>query len=143
MKAASKKQILILCTGNSCRSQMAEGIARYLFGDRYDVYSAGTHPCYVNPNAITVMAEIGVDISGHRSKSVLEFSNQPIDYVITVCGSADQACPTFPGATQKIHWGFSDPVHTGETQEERLNAFRKVRDAIWKKFSEEWVTTLV
>ena len=126
-----KPTVLILCTGNSCRSHMAEGILRHVAGDLFDVHSAGSHPAgYVHPKAIEVMREIGVDISAHTSKHMLEFPGQKIDTVITVCGKADQACPMFPGQVNRYHWGFDDPAHTQGTDEEVLNVFRQVRDQI-------------
>ncbi len=129
-----KKSVLILCTGNSCRSQMAEGILRHFGSDKFDVYSAGTMPCFVNPTAIHVMKEIGIDISNHRSKHIDEFLNKKIDTVISVCDNAKQACPVFPGATQRLHWPFPDPPHNKEINEAVLNEFRKVRDLILVRF---------
>lgn len=126
-----KPTILILCTGNSCRSHMAEGILRRAAGDILDVQSAGSRPAgYVHPQAIAVMREIGIDISDHRSKHMDEFLNQKVDTVITVCGNADQACPMFPGQVHRHHWGFDDPAHATGTEEEVLAEFRRVRDQI-------------
>jgi len=125
-----KQRVLILCTGNSARSQMAEGWLRALAGDRFDVASAGTRPSVVNPLAITVMRERGIDISGHRSKSVTEFLDQPFDFVITVCDQAAEACPVFPGPARRIHWSFPDPAAAGGSEEQRVEAFRAVRDAL-------------
>lgn len=126
-----KPQVLILCTGNSCRSHLAEGILRAAAGDLIDVHSAGSKPAgYVHPKAIQVMQEIGLDISGHRSKHMNDFLAQRIDTVITVCGNADQACPMFPGQVHRHHWGFDDPAHATGTEEEILAAFRRVRDQI-------------
>lgn len=126
-----KPQVLILCTGNSCRSHLAEGILRAAAGDLIDVHSAGSKPAgYVHPKAIQVLQEIGIDISGHRSKSMNEFLAQRIDTVITVCGNADQACPMFPGQVHRYHWGFDDPAHATGTDEEVLAVFRRVRDQI-------------
>jgi arsenate reductase len=125
-----KKLVLILCTGNSARSQMAEGLFRHEGGDRYEVFSAGTRPSSVRPEAIAVLAEIGIDISGQRSKSVDEFVSLPLDLVITVCDNAKEACPVFPGRTLRLHWPFEDPAHVEGTKEERKAAFRKVRDQI-------------
>ena len=126
-----KPQVLILCTGNSCRSHLAEGILRAAAGDLIDVHSAGSKPAgYVHPKAIQVLQEIGIDISGHRSKSMNEFLAQRIDTVITVCGNADQACPMFPGQVHRYHWGFDDPAHATGTDEEVLAVFRCVRDQI-------------
>ena len=126
-----KVKILFLCTGNSCRSQMAEGILRASAGDSLDVQSAGSKPAgYVHPLAIQVMKEIGIDISGHRSKHLDEFLQQKIETVITVCGNADQACPMFPGQVNRHHWGFEDPAKAEGTDEEKLAVFRRVRDEI-------------
>lgn len=126
-----KPQVLILCTGNSCRSHLAEGILRAAAGDLIDVHSAGSKPAgFVHPKAIQVLQEIGIDISGHRSKSMNEFLAQRIDTVVTVCGNADQACPMFPGQVHRYHWGFDDPAHATGTDEEVLAVFRRVRDQI-------------
>jgi arsenate reductase len=129
-----KKRVLILCTGNSCRSQMAEGILRHYGSNRFEVFSAGTKPSSVNPVAIQVMKEIGVDISGHRSKSVDEFKGQSFDYVITVCNNAKEACPFFPGYAKRLHWEFPDPPQGTAVTEAVINEFRKVRDMIHVKF---------
>ncbi len=126
-----KPNVLILCTGNSCRSHMAEGVLRNVAGDLFDVHSAGSNPAgYVHPLAIRVMKEIGIDIAHHTSKHMNDFLDGNISTVITVCGNADQACPMFPGQVHRYHWGFDDPAHAGGTDEEVLNAFRKVRDQI-------------
>lgn|SRR5512139_643678 len=125
-----KKSILVLCTGNSARSQMAEGILREQFGDRFEVYSAGTHPSIVLPWAIEALAEIGIDISHHRSKSVDEFAGREMDYVLTVCDNARQNCPYFPAKTKLIHHAFEDPAFVPGDDEARLAAFRRVRDQI-------------
>ncbi len=130
-----KPRILILCTGNSCRSHLAEGILQRALGEGYDVQSAGSKPAgYVHPLAVKAMAEVGIDISGHRSKHLNEFLKQPVETVITVCGNADQACPTFPGQVNRYHWGFDDPAHATGTEEEKLAMFRRVRDEIRKVF---------
>ena len=130
-----KPTVLILCTGNSCRSHLAEGFLRAAAGDFLDVQSAGSKPAgYVHPLAIKVMAEVGIDISQHRSKHLNEFLNQPIQTVITVCGNADQACPTFPGQLQRHHWGFFDPAKAQGSEEEILAVFRDVRDQIRRVF---------
>jgi arsenate reductase len=127
----NKPSVLILCTGNSCRSHLAEGILRHAAGDLFDVQSAGSKPAgYVHPKAIAVMKEIGIDISGHTSKHMNEFLNRKIDTVITVCGNADQACPTFPCQVNRYHWGFDDPAHATGSEEEILTIFRRVRDQI-------------
>lgn len=124
------KRILVVCTGNSARSQMAEGLFRHYLGDRYEVQSAGTKPTHVRPEAIAVMGEVGIDISGHRSKSINEFVGQEFRYVITVCDNANESCPVFPGKTERIHWSFEDPAATQGTEEERRTAFRRIRDEI-------------
>jgi arsenate reductase len=123
-----KKRILILCTGNSARSQMAEVLLRHDAGDRFEVFSAGTKPSAVRPEAIAVMRELGIDISGHRSKSVDEFTGQSFDYVLTVCDSAKERCPFFPGKTVKIHRSFEDPAGLQGSDDERTRLFRRVRD---------------
>src|SRR5664280_1306581 len=126
-----KPTVLILCTGNSCRSHLAEGILRAVAGDSLNAQSAGSKPAgYVHPLAIQVMKEIGIDISGHRSKHMNDFLQQPVETVITVCGNADQSCPMFPGQVNRHHWGFDDPVHATGTDEEKLVVFRRVRDEI-------------
>lgn len=131
----SKPSILILCTGNSCRSHMGEGCLRAAAGDVANVYSAGSVPVgYVHPLAIQVMNEIGIDISSHRSKNLNEFKDSKIDVVITVCGKADQVCPTFPGQSAKYHWGFDDPAHVEGTDEHILSEFRRVRNEIQARF---------
>jgi len=126
----AQKKLLFLCTGNSCRSQMAEGFLRYMAGDKFEVFSAGVKPTQVNPLAIKVMAEVGVDISKHRSKSAMEFIGQKFDYVITVCDNAKQTCPVFPGKYEKSHWDLEDPAIAQGTKEEKLEIFRKSRDKI-------------
>ncbi len=115
---------------------MAEGVLRHYGGKGYDVYSAGTCPSKVNPNAIHVMKEIGIDISGHRSKHVDELKDRPFDYVITVCDNARENCPLFPGAKKQLHWSFPDPPQTDQANEKVLGEFRKVRDMILEKFKE-------
>jgi len=127
---SERKRLLFLCTGNSARSQMAEGLLRHEAGDRFEVFSAGTHPSLVRPEAIAVMNEIGIDISGHRSKSIDEFKSQELDTVITVCDNAKETCPVFPGKTQRLHWPFEDPASVQGTEEDRKDAFRKTRDRI-------------
>ena len=124
------ERVLILCTGNSARSQMAEGLLRHLAGERFEVASAGVSPTHVRPEAITVMREIGIDISQQRSKSVDEFTDQEFDYVITVCDNANEQCPVFPGNTQRIHWSFGDPAAAAGDEHARLAVFRRVRDEI-------------
>ena len=125
-----KKRVLILCTGNSARSQMAEGWLEHTAGDRFEVESAGTRPGHVRPEAIAVMKELGIDISGHRSKHVDEFQGQAFDYVLTVCDNAKESCPVFPRDSKRFHMGFEDPAALQGTEEERLALFRRVRDQI-------------
>ena len=126
-----KPTVLILCTGNSCRSHLAEGILRRAAGDLLDVHSAGSNPAgYVHPKAIAVLQEIGIDISAHTSKHMHEFLSREVTTVITVCGKADQACPIFPGQVHRHHWGFEDPAHATGTEEEIADCFRRVRDQI-------------
>ena len=133
-----KQSILILCTGNSARSQMAEGLLRNMAGDRFEVASAGTKPSIVRPEAIAAMRELGVDLTGHRSKSVDEFVGQPFDYVITVCDNAKESCPIFPAVTKRMHWPFQDPPGPNEeTEALRMSAFRKVRDEMRARFAQE------
>jgi arsenate reductase len=130
-----KPTVLVLCTGNSCRSHLAEGILRAAAGEMLDVQSAGSKPAgYVHPLAVRVMREIGIDISGHRSKHLSEFLQQSVETVITVCGNADQACPVFPGQVNRYHWAFDDPAHTPGTEEEKLAVFRRVRDEVRRVF---------
>ena len=125
-----KKRVLILCTGNSARSQMAEGLLQHAAGERFEVQSAGTRPGSVRSEAIDVMKELGIDISGHRSKHVNEFEGQSFDYVLTVCDNARESCPLFPGETKRLHKDFEDPAALQGTEEERLALFRRVRDGI-------------
>ena len=127
---SDKKWMLILCTGNSARSQMAEGLLRARGGERFEVYSAGTRPTRVRDEAVEVMREAGIDIGAHRSKSVEEFEGREFDYVITVCDNARESCPVFPGKTERIHWSFDDPAAVEGTREERLAVFRRVRGEI-------------
>lgn len=130
-----KPLVLILCTGNSCRSHLAEGILRASANNLIRVASAGSKPAgFVHPLAIKVMEEIGIDISAHQSKHMNQFLDQKIETVITVCGNADQACPTFPGQLNRHHWGFDDPAHATGNEEEQLIVFRRVRDEIRKVF---------
>lgn len=132
---SDKKRVLILCTGNSARSQMAEGLLRHDAGDRFEVFSAGTHPSFVRPEAITAMNELGIDISGHRSKGVDEFLGQPFDYVVTVCDKAKESCPIFPGDGVRMHHSFDDPAEASGGREERLKVFRRVRDELRRYLS--------
>ena len=123
-----KTRVLILCTGNSARSQMAEGLLRHMAGDRMEVHSAGTRPGSVRPEAIAVMAELGIDIRGHWSKHVDDFAGRPFDYVITVCDQANESCPVFPAQTHRIHWSVEDPHSLAE--------FRRIRDQISRRLTE-------
>lgn len=128
---SNKPLILVLCTGNSCRSHLAEGILRQALGDSYRVASAGSKPAgYVHPLAVRVMAEMGMDISRHTSKPIGDFLKQGAETVITVCGNADQACPTFPGRVKRHHFPFDDPAHATGSDDEKLAVFRRVRDEI-------------
>ena len=124
-----KERVLFLCTGNSARSQMAEGWLRHLAGDRFEALSAGTHPVGLNPGSVEAMAEVGIDISQHRSKSAAEFTAVPIDYVITVCDRAKESCPCWSGAVRLIHWSFDDPAAVSDATERR-QVFQRVRDEI-------------
>ncbi len=129
------ERVLILCTGNSARSQMAEGLLRAMAGERFEVVSAGVEPSNVRPEAIEVMREIGIDILSHRSKSVDEFTNEQFDYVITVCDNAREHCPIFPGRATLIHWSFDDPAAAEGDETARLKVFRRVRDEIKEKLT--------
>ena len=126
----AKQKVLFLCAGNSCRSQMAEGWLRHLAGDRFDVQSAGTQPAGLNPGAVAVMREAGVDISAHRSKHLDEFTGMQFDLVVTVCDRAKETCPIFPGARTALHWSFDDPAAAQGPDEARQAVFRRVRDEI-------------
>jgi arsenate reductase (thioredoxin) len=124
------QRVLILCTGNSARSQMAEGLLRHLAGDRFEVCSAGTKPGVVRPEAVAVMRERGIDISSHRSKHVDEFAGQSFDFVLTVCDNANETCPVYPAGTVRLHRSFADPAAVQGSEEERQRAFRAVRDEL-------------
>jgi arsenate reductase (thioredoxin) len=138
----NKTRVLILCTGNSARSQMAEGLLRHEAGDRFEVFSAGVEPSAVRPLAVRVMLELGIDISRQRSKSVDEFAGQEFDYVITVCDHANERCPVFPGKTKRIHWSFDDPAATAGGEVAQLSVFRRVRDEIRLRLR-VWVSSVV
>ena len=125
-----KKKVLFLCTGNSARSQMAEGLLRHLASDRFEVFSAGVKPTDVNPLSVKVMKEIGIDISKQRSKSIDDLSDQSFDYIVTLCDSARQSCPVFPGNSISIHWDIEDPAQAKGTEKEKINVFRKIRGQI-------------
>jgi arsenate reductase len=127
------KKVLILCTGNSARSQMGEGLLRLLSNGAVEAHSAGTHPSRLNPLAIEAMKEVGIDISAHRSKSVEEFAGQRFDTVITVCDNARESCPVFPGAPERYHWSYPDPAAVVGSHDEKLRAFREVRDDLRQK----------
>ena len=131
-----KPRVLIVCTGNSCRSQMAEGLLRHFSKGQFEVESAGTHPSFVHPLSIKVMKEIGIDISHHTSKSVEQFIDEQFDYVITVCDSARESCPYFPNAKKRLHIPFEDPVTSWGDEEKRMDKFREVRDQIKEKIQE-------
>jgi arsenate reductase len=131
-----KKKVLFLCTHNSCRSQMAEGIVNHFLGDRFEAFSAGTEATSVNPEAIAVMKEIGIDISGHRSKTLDEFAGRNFDCVITLCGDANEQCPLFFGGVRRVHIGFDDPSRLSGSDEKVLPAFRRVRDEIRAKLTD-------
>lgn len=131
-----KKRVLFICTGNSARSQMAEGLLKAMGGDRYEVFSAGTHPIPVRPFAVKVMQEIGIDISSQYSKTLDQFVNLPFDYVVTVCDNARESCPVFAGAKNTLHWSIEDPVAVMGRWEDQLEAFRKARDTIAARIRE-------
>lgn len=136
-----KKRVLILCTGNSARSQMAEGLLKNIVGDKFEVFSAGTIATYVRPEAITALGELGIDISNNRSKSVEEFVDRDIDYVLTVCDNAKQNCPYFPAKTKLVHHAFDDPAFV-PGDEARLNEFRRVRDELKTYLETDFVRIL-
>ena len=135
----NKQRILVLCTGNSARSQMAEGLLNHITQNKYEISSAGTKPSIVRPEAIKALAEIGIDISNNRSKSVDEFTDQEIDFVLTVCDNANENCPYFPAKTKLIHHSFEDPADAEGDEKTRLNAFRKIRDEIREYFENDFV----
>ena len=134
-----KARVLFLCTHNSARSQMAEGLLSDLAGDRFEVMSAGTEATHVRPLAVRAMEEIGVDISSQESKTLDRYLSEPFDYVITVCDDANETCPFFPGATNRLHWSFEDPSKAEGSEEERLEVFRRVRDGIRDRVQAELV----
>ena len=141
MTVSEKSRVLFLCTHNSARSQMAEGLLRHLAGDRFEAMSAGTDATHVRPLAIRAMGEIGVDISEQESKTLDRYLHEPFDYVITVCDDANEACPFFPGAQSRLHWSFEDPSKAEGTEEERLAVFRSVRDRIRQRIEDDLVAT--
>ncbi len=134
-----KPRVLFLCTHNSARSQMAEGMLRDLAEDRFEVHSAGTEVTHVRPQAMKVMDEIGIDIAGQNSKTLNRYMGEPFDYVITVCDEANEACPFFPGAKNRLHWSLEDPSQATGSEEERLGVFRRVRDEIRERIEQELV----
>lgn len=138
---SQKLQVLILCTANSARSQMGEGLLRHIAGDKIDVYSAGSKPSIVNPYAIQAMLDYGVDISGHHSDHLQQYLDKEFDYVITVCDNAAESCPVFPGKAERIHWGFPDPADVEGDDDAILASFIEVRNGLEAKFK-EWLTTL-
>src|SRR5215208_1400890 len=133
------QRVLFLCTHNSARSQMAEGLLRHLAGDRFEIMSAGTEATSVRPEAIRAMADLGVDISGQSSNTLERYLGEPFDYVVTVCDDANEACPVFPGAKNRLHWSLPDPSAAEGTEEERLAVFRSVRDGIRDRVQAELV----
>ncbi|MDP9456380.1 MAG: protein-tyrosine-phosphatase [Actinobacteria bacterium] len=133
----NKTRVLFLCTHNSARSQMAEGLLRHLAGDRFEAHSAGTEATHVRPLAARAMSEIGTDISGQESKTLDRYLREPFDYVVTVCDAANEACPVFPGAKERLHWSFPDPSRATGTEEERLGVFRAVRDEIRARIEQD------
>jgi arsenate reductase (thioredoxin) len=136
---AEKSRVLFLCTHNSARSQMAEGLLRHLSGDRFEAMSAGTEATHVRPLAIRAMEEVGIDISDQESKTLDQYLGELFDYVITVCDDANEACPFFPGAQSRLHWSFEDPSRAEGSEEERLEVFRRVRDGIEARVQAELV----
>ncbi len=136
---ADKKRVLFLCTHNSARSQMAEGLLRHLAGDRFEAYSAGTEQTHVRPLAIRAMADLGVDISGQESKTLDRYLGESFDWLITVCDQANESCPVFAGARSRLHWSFPDPSKATGSEEEQLAVYRRVRDAIRARIEVELV----
>lgn len=128
----NKKKVLFLCTGNSCRSQIAEGFLRHLASKDFEALSAGTKPSRLNPLAVKIMEEKGIDISGQYSQSIDEFLNESLDYIITVCDHAKETCPVFPGTAERIHWSFRDPADAKGSEKEKMTVFREIRDSIEK-----------
>ena len=135
----ARRKVLFLCTHNSARSQMAEGLLRHLAGDRFEVMSAGTEATSVRPEATRAMAELGVDISGQSSKALERYLGETFDYVVTVCDDANETCPVFPGAKNRLHWSFRDPSRAEGSEEERLGVFRTVRDDIQDRIRKEFL----
>ncbi len=140
---SGKPKVLFLCTGNSARSQMAEGYLRYAAGDHFEALSAGIEPKGLNPLAIEAMQEIGIDISGQKSKDVVSFLGQYIPYIVTVCDNARERCPIFPRTFKFLHWSFEDPAAAKGSHEEKLAVFRRVRDEIARRIDQELISTVV
>ncbi|GIW07429.1 MAG: arsenate reductase [Dehalococcoidia bacterium] len=136
-----KQRVLFVCTHNSARSQMAEGWLRHLAGDRFEAHSAGTEATQVRPLAIRAMAEVGIDISGQRSKTIEEYLGQPFDWVITVCDQAAEACPLFPGGGERLHWSFPDPSKATGSEDQQLAVYRQVRDAVRERTETELIAS--
>jgi arsenate reductase len=139
VEVPQRSRVLFLCTHNSARSQMAEGLLRQLAGDRFEVMSAGTEATHIKALAIRAMEEIGIDISGQEPKTLDRYLDEPFDYVITVCDDANEACPFFPGAQSRLHWSFEDPSRVEGSEEERLAVFRSVRDRIRERIEDDLV----
>ena len=138
-EASARERVLFLCSHNSARSQMAEGLLRHLAGERFEVMSAGTEATHIRPLAVRAMAESGVDISGQESKTLKRYLGEPFDYVVTVCDQANEACPFFPGAKNRLHWSLEDPSQADGSEEEQLAIFRRVRDEIRERIEQELV----
>lgn len=132
-KNSRRRRVLFVCTGNSCRSQMAEGLLRALGGDHFEVFSAGSHPSRVHPLAVAVMAELEIDINGHSSDPIDKYLDQPLDIVITVCDHAREVCPVFPGPVQRLHWSIDDPFHGWDANPAFLNRYRETRDELKRR----------
>ena len=137
----NKKNTIFICTGNSCRSQIAEGLLREKYSDEFNVYSAGSNPSKLHPASISVMEEWGIDISNHKSKTIDKYLNEYMDYVITVCDNAKQSCPSFPNGKHNIHWSIKDPFHSWGNELSDLEPYRKTRDELSKKIN-EFVTNI-
>ncbi len=136
-----KRKVLFLCTHNSARSQMAEGLLRHLAGDRFEAHSAGTEATLVRPLAVRAMVEIGIDVSHQESKTLDRYLREPFDFVITVCDDANEACPVFPGARRRLHWSFEDPSRVTGSEEERMQAFRTARDGLRESIEKGLIAT--
>ena len=139
-ESIARSRVLFLCTHNSARSQMAEGLLRHLAGDRFEAMSAGTEATSVRPEAISAMAELGADIAGQESKTLERYLGESFDHVVTVCDAANEACPFFPGTRERLHWSIDDPSRVTGGSEERLEAFRSARDEIRARIESELLT---